>query len=224
MTEASFSTSQTSTGTGFMPPMKRMTAVVVLSAGSLLAAPTTAGVPFVRPTAAVASTTSGAISIPVNDPSRRRGASALMRVRQLTGLTWDQLSTLFSVTRRSIFLWASGKPMSAENEEFLARLLALVDWMDRGSVLANRDLLMSRTADGLIVLDLVAEGRFDEARAQVGPPATADRRSPPPLSGEARREREPLGPAELLGALQDSIRTAPERVLSTRRIRRPARA
>lgn len=146
-----------------------------------------------------------------------------MRVRQLTGLTWDQLATLFSVSRRSIFLWASGKPMSAENEEFLARLLALVHFMDRGSVLANRDLLMSCTADGLIVLELVTEGRFDEARAQVGPPVTAARRSPPPLSAEARRDREPLGPAELLGALQCPIRTAPERVLSTRRVRRPSR-
>ena len=50
-------------------------------------------------------------------------SSAIMELRRLSGLTWEQIATLFNVARRSLHFWASGKPVNAPNEERLRRVL-----------------------------------------------------------------------------------------------------
>jgi hypothetical protein len=224
MSPPSFATWESTTTSGLAQPLRKTAAVIVLAAGNLAATGTTSGLPLKGQFAGPSFTTSGVESGLSLGLSPRQETSPLVAVRQLTGLTWDQLAKLFRVSRRSVFLWASGKAMSAENEEFMARLLAFVRWMDRGSVLANHELLLTDTREGLIVLDLLGAGQFDEARARVGVSRVVSRRTSPALSAEARRDKEPPRPEDLLEALQDPIQIAPERVLSTRRIRRPARA
>ena len=49
-----------------------------------------------------------------------------------------QLATLFGVARRSLHLWASGRPMSGPNEERLHRLVAVLRRIDRGAADWNR--------------------------------------------------------------------------------------
>lgn len=222
MSPTTFGTWESSTGTGPMQPIKKTVAVLALTTSSLAATPTTAGMPPFRTSTTVDVTTSGLLHTPDDSGTSYSETSSIQELRRLTGLTWDQVASVFGVTRRSVFLWARGKSMSAENEELLARLLGLVQWMDRGSVMANRDLLLAPAADGIIVLDLLREGRLDEARARLRAVRAERPNRLPALAASSRQEREPLGIQDLLGAIQEPIRTAPERVLPARRIRRPA--
>jgi hypothetical protein len=114
-----------------MQPIKKAAAVLALATGNLVATGTTAGMPLLRTAASVNITSSGLpYSTETCRPSRRTG-SRLNELRRLTGLTWDEIARLFHVSRRSVFLWASGRPMSSDNETLLARLLAFVQGADR---------------------------------------------------------------------------------------------
>lgn len=48
-------------------------------------------------------------------------------LRAATGFTWEQLSKLLGVSRRSLHLWSAGGRMAAANEEAVVRLLQNVD-------------------------------------------------------------------------------------------------
>lgn len=51
------------------------------------------------------------------------GAAAILKeVRERAGLTWDQISRLFGVSRRAVHLWVAGGRMTAANEETLHRV------------------------------------------------------------------------------------------------------
>ena len=49
-------------------------------------------------------------------------ASRVRRLKNQSGLTWDQLRRLFGVSERSMHLWAGGARMNARNAERLAYL------------------------------------------------------------------------------------------------------
>lgn len=51
-------------------------------------------------------------------------ASKVKELYESSGLTWSQISRLFGVSRRSVYLWASGQPIAAKHEERLNNLLA----------------------------------------------------------------------------------------------------
>jgi DNA-binding transcriptional regulator YiaG len=129
--------------------------------------------------------------------------SAIMELRRLSGLTWDQLARLFGVTPRSLHFWASGKPPTPANEERLNRLLVTMRKLDRGSARENRSLLLSVRKDGLIPFDLLVAGQYEQVLALLGSRRTSVRSKSSPLSAEARRARQPLPPEELVGALPD---------------------
>lgn len=130
--------------------------------------------------------------------------AAIGILRQLSGLTWDQLARLFNVSRRSLHFWAAGKPMAPSNEEHLQRLLAVVRKVDRGSASANRAMLLGVREDGTLPFDLLAAGEYERAFSLLGP-GEARRVSPSKLSPEVRAARAPRPPEELVGALQDRI-------------------
>lgn len=137
------------------------------------------------------------------DSTRSVGA-ALGELRRLSGLTWDQLSRVFGVSRRSLHFWASGKAMAASNEEHLQRLLVVVRRIDRGSASANRAALFGAREDGRIPFDLLTAGEYERVvsllgTGEIGP---APR---PKLSAQARTARAPSAPDELVGALQDRV-------------------
>ena len=53
-------------------------------------------------------------------------ASRVRRLKNQSGLTWDQLRRLFGVSERSMHLWAGGARMNARNAERLAYLEQVV--------------------------------------------------------------------------------------------------
>jgi len=130
-------------------------------------------------------------------------AEAIMEIRRLSGLTWEELADLFDVSRRSVHHWASGKPVSAKHDRMIRRMLAAIRHLDRGDQAGTRALLLAvGQVTGVSALDLLKDGRFDEAMGRVeGVPAPEHRRIP--LSRHARDARRPQAPALLLEAEQD---------------------
>jgi DNA-binding transcriptional regulator YiaG len=124
----------------------------------------------------------------IREQPSQSSSSAIMELRRLTGLTWDQLARFFRVTPRSLYFWASGKALTPANEEHLCRLLATIRRLDRGSAHENRTLLLSA---------------LDQVVSLLGPRQA--RPKPSPLSAAARVARTPPPP-------EFFIATGPERV------------
>ncbi len=131
-------------------------------------------------------------------------SSAIMELRRLSGLTWEQLATLFNVARRSLHFWASGKPVNAPNEERLRRVLAVVRKADRGFASKNRAMLLE-DRDGVVPFDLLAHGEYETFIELVGTGPGRRELKLAPLSPEALEARKPQPPEELVGALQDRV-------------------
>ena len=85
------------------------------------------------------------------------------------------------------------------------QLLHRIRYIDRGNAQATRSALMTALNDGVIPLDLLKKGKFDEVKERLG--ASSQRSIPPrtPLSEAARALRKPPPPEERIGALHDSI-------------------
>lgn len=187
-------------GTWAMPPgeARPKSATFILMAAALTpfnATAATVELPLAPASAASRWTNSGAVL----DAARPDGAfaSAVLEVRRRSGLTWEQLATLFGVDRRSVHLWAAGRPLSAANAERLNRTLALVRRVDRGTPSATKTWLLSPGPDGNIPLDLLRDGRFTQV-VMPSPAVVLPRAAP--ISESARRARAPGAPGELVGA------------------------
>lgn len=130
-------------------------------------------------------------------------AEAVLEIRRLSGLTWEELGDLFDVSRRSIHHWASGRPVSAKHDKMIRQMLAAIRYLDRGDRADTRALLLAVDhATEVSVLDLLKDGRFDEAMGRVeGGRAPEHRRVP--LSREAWDARRQQAPALLLEAEQE---------------------
>ena len=130
-------------------------------------------------------------------------AEAIMEIRRRSGLTWEELGDLFDVSRRSVHHWANGKPVTASHERMIHRNLAGVRHLDKGDQVGTRALLLAvDQAMGVSTLDLLKDGRFDEAMGRVaGVPAPKPHRIL--LSRAARDARRPQAPALLFGAEQE---------------------
>jgi len=151
--------------------------------------------------------------LPIEEEQAQSTNSAIMELRRLSGLTWDQLATLFNVTRRSLHFWASGKQVNAPNEERLRRVLAVVRKADRALLLEDRD--------GMVPLALLASGAYEDFLDLVGTgPGRRDLKLAP-LSPAALEARKPQRPEELAGALQDRVHVDKGKLLSATPIRRP---
>lgn len=150
--------------------------------------------------------------------SPQPAGAAIGELRRLSGLTWDQLSRVFSVSRRSLHFWASGKPMAPSNEEHLQRVLAVVRHIDRGSASANRTALLGVSEGGSIPLDLLVGGEYERVLSLLGR-GEAQRVASPKLSAEARAARTPQPTDELVGALHDRVHPASGRLLATKPIK-----
>jgi transcriptional regulator with XRE-family HTH domain len=141
---------------------------------------------------------------PEEDTEAQSTSSAIMELRRLSGLTWEQLATLFNVARRSLHFWASGKPVNAPNEERLRRVLAVVRKADRGFAAKNRAMLLE-DRDGVVPFDLLARGEYETFIELVGTGPGRRELKLAPLSPEALEARKPQPPEELVGALQDRV-------------------
>lgn len=130
--------------------------------------------------------------------------AAIAEIRQRSGLTWEQLASLFGVARRSVHFWASGKAMNASNEVRLNDLLRTVRYIDRGGGGQTRSALMSAQPDGTIPFEVLAEGRFADVMELLGrgKGPRADVRSR--LLGAEGLLWTPLSPDRLVGAVHDT--------------------
>lgn len=168
--------------------------------GVMLAKSGTSSAPPLSPwPQAVQQTTAGASVL-----REERAGVGIAELRRLSGFTWEQLARLFKVSRRSLHLWASGKPMTPGHEEHLQRLLSVIRKINRGSASANRAELLAVGADGSIPFDLLAAGQYDRVVSLLGP-GDVRRVAVPKLSAEALAARAPRPPEEIVGALQDRV-------------------
>ena len=132
----------------------------------------------------------------------RPAPDAILEIRRRSGLTWEEMSDLFNVSRRSIHHWANGKPLSARHERAVRQALAAIRGLDQGDQRGTRARLLAVDHPaGLSTFDMIREGRFDEimAPAEGG---RASKRPHVPLSREAREARRPPPPMLLLEAEQ----------------------
>jgi transcriptional regulator with XRE-family HTH domain len=109
----------------------------------------------------------GAPELGHGDSGLQVNPRALAEIRRRSGLTWEQLAEVFGVSRRSVHLWASGKPLSSSNEERLHAVLSVVRSIDRGNASETRAALCA-LIDGTPALRLLAAGRYDEVARHVG--------------------------------------------------------
>ncbi len=174
---------------------------------------------------AISESTNNGIVVPEKAPRLFEDSQkAINELRKTSGLTWEQLAQLFNVSRRSLHFWASGKPLSSNNEEKLNRLLGVIRYINRGSASINRKLLLSPNADGEVLLDQLISGEYDKVRGHLGPGNPPKTPQLTPLSEEERLARKPLPPEVLIDALQDPIhndvgRSRPAKVLRSRQNR-----
>lgn len=129
--------------------------------------------------------------------------AALAELRRRSGLTWDQIAELFAVSRRSVHLWASGKPLNSGNEERLHALLSAVRRVDRGAAGETRAALHT-TIDGRPALRLLADGRIEEVVRALGRLPGQQTAVPGPW-GAALETSPPLPPDVLASASTDRV-------------------
>ena len=91
----------------------------------------------------------------------------LFDLKSTSGLTWDELSKLFNVSRRSLHHWMNGKPLTPENEATLGRLRAFVLLVGKTDHLQTRGTLLSPTMRGKTIYDLLRGGDFDIASKEL---------------------------------------------------------
>lgn len=142
-------------------------------------------------------------------PRLARSDTVIARIRQLSGLTWEQLAQVCGTSRRTLHLWASGRRMHTANEERLLRILGILQHIDGGSSDQNRRRLLEVQGDGTRIVDLIARGLLDEAAEAVD--LVPD--SPPAATGPAPRPlqagRRPPSPVDLLDAMHDPVHREP---------------
>jgi hypothetical protein len=146
-------------------------------------------------------------------------AGAILELRRLSGLGWEQLADLVGVTRRTVHFWASGRPINAANAERVQRTLAAVRFADRGTASDNRVLLLTPQEDGALLQDLLREQAYDRFMERAGRGPGRPTPSLTPLSRAEQARRRPTPPAFLLGALQEPLPTAHRPASASRRLR-----
>jgi len=138
-----------------------------------------------------------------SDAPAESAAEAIMEIRRRSGLTWQELGDLFDVSRRGIHHWANGKPVSAQQNQAIRRMLVAIRQLDRGSQPYTRALLLAVDQNtGISRLDLLQVGRFDEAARHAACTRMAEPRHMP-RSDDASDTRRPPPPTLLLGAKHD---------------------
>ena len=131
---------------------------------------------------------------------RQTTGQAVLEIRRRTGLTWQELSELFHVSRRSVHHWANGKPVTARHEHVICKIVDAIRHLDRGSQAATRrQLLAADDATGVSTFELLRVGHFNQAVARIAGVRTPERRRIP-LAQTARDARRPPAPTLLLEA------------------------
>ncbi|MEU9824745.1 helix-turn-helix domain-containing protein [Micromonospora chersina] len=111
-----------------------------------------------------------------------RLADSLRHLRDMSGLTWDQIAKLFGVSRRAIHHWVNGGRMTARNSEVLRDLLQRFVALPAQDMPERRNLILAPDESGYSL--------YDRLRSRYAS-STLD------VSGT------PFSPGQLLGTLND---------------------
>jgi len=115
-------------------------------------APTSNG--FAQPVPVLSTRSTPPMTIEAEVPTAAT-AKAVLDLRRLSGLTWEELASVFSVSRRAVHHWASGNAMSAAHIQHLFTALRLVRRLSRGASADVRARLLAPSATGQTGLDLL---------------------------------------------------------------------
>ena len=141
--------------------------------------------------------------------------------KRLSGLTWDELSQVMNTTRRTLHLWANGRPISSINEGRLSRVVGVLQIVSRGTGRETRQVLLTPLQDGLVPFDLLISGKFDDVAQRLGRDRPVITRAASAQSTSGRALRRPPSPIALLDAAQDPVGTTLQTPLPGRVERRP---
>lgn len=129
-------------------------------------------------------------------------ADAVLEIRRLSGLTWDELSDLFDVSRRSVHHWASGKALSSKHDRMIRQILTVIRHHNRGSSSDMRALLLTAGASGVSIFEQLKRGEFAAVMLRTEPRLIVEPRRIP-LSKIAQDARRLPAPALLIDADQE---------------------
>lgn len=145
-------------------------------------------------------------------------AEAVLEIRRRSGLTWDELSEIFDVSRRSVHYWANGKKMSAKKERVVHQTLVAVNHLDEGVQAKTRARILDTGISGQSPFNLLASREFEKVLTLI--PGEA---KPPhhysPLAPQALEARRPPAPASLLSANPEHFRSSTSKARFARPIR-----
>ena len=135
----------------------------------------------------------------------KQHVGSLTVLRQITGLTWDQVGTLFGVSRRAVHFWVNGKTMAAAHYEHLERSLACIKTADKGNAPANRQALFVTDANGVAPFDLLVHKRYSEFVTSMGP-SNSQKSTTIRHATVVARDRLPIESNILADAIEDAER------------------
>jgi transcriptional regulator with XRE-family HTH domain len=86
-------------------------------------------------------------------------ADLVRKLLKESGLTWDQIARLFGVSRRAVYLWASGGRLNSANQELLTELLQRVEELPGGTPEEKRRGLLQPQDHGISIFDEIRSRR-----------------------------------------------------------------
>ena len=135
--------------------------------------------------------------------SEHSTSQAILEIRRRSGLTWELMSELFNVSRRTVHHWANGRVPNTLHEQNIRKTLVAIKHIDEGTQRATHDRLLS-TSNGLSLFELLANRQYSEIMRQTsGTSLASSPHARSPLSKDEQNRRRPTRPELLLGALQD---------------------
>jgi len=91
------------------------------------------------------------------------GQRLCQELRQISGLTNEEIAPLLGVSRRSFQAWLAGGTISARKEARLRAIVSAVGRLEAEDRAKTRSRLLQRDKYSVNAFDLLSEGRFDAA-------------------------------------------------------------
>lgn len=152
--------------------------------------------------------------------SSRHQENVLDRIKHASGLTWEQIARLMGVQRRSIHNWLNGSTISADHEERLHALEAVVEVASSERSPHETRAWMRNRSRGASIVDLFEAGMVAEALAAVSRQPASVAFHARPISGAGSVEMGPFSALDLLET-PAPIELPARRVKRVVRVRRP---
>lgn len=78
----------------------------------------------------------------VSLPTRQSTDTLVREIKEISGLTWDELGRMFGVSTRAVHHWAQGGRPNSFNDRRIRRIHSIVRATDKGEASATRNALM----------------------------------------------------------------------------------